>query len=300
MNYIKFLEGQEDILSPGLSSCPGCASELATRTALKIIGKNTIMTIPPGCMAGAGCVGFGFKHGSCIPAQISLLDNPASLAAGIKAMYERKGRDDVHVVVIAGDGASADCGFQSLSGAAERGDNIIYICYDNEGYMNTGFQRSSTTPLGASTTTTPSGSSGRGKEQSKKNLSMIMAMHNCAYTATLSPAYMPDFVNKIQKAMTIKKGMSYLHIFAPCPTGWKTRPDMSIELARKAVQTNFFPLFEVEDGKYKITKEVKNPLPVREYIKLIGRMKHLNEEEISNIQKTVDKQYNLLKLLAQA
>ncbi|MHC1745919.1 MAG: thiamine pyrophosphate-dependent enzyme [Negativicutes bacterium] len=297
MNYIDFLQQKQDLLSPGISACPGCTGELALRTVLKVLGENTIMGIPPGCMAGAGVVGWNYDNGLKIPVHISLLDNTASLLAGVKAMYEVMGRE-VHVVAFAGDGASADCGFQSLSGAAERGDNIIYICYDNEGYMNTGFQRSSTTSMCSSTSTTPVGVASQGKTQHKKDLPMIMAMHDAAYVATLSPAYMADFVAKIQKAMTIKKGLSYLHIFAPCPTGWGVDASLSIELARKAVQTNFFPLFEVENGKYTINMEVKNPQPVTSLLRMLKKFKHVSDEELAGVQELAERRYKTLKVLA--
>lgn len=299
MNYIEFLQQQEDLLSPGISTCPGCTAELALRTVLKVLGRNTIMGIPPGCLAAAGCIGWNYENGLKIPVHIPLLDNTASLLAGVKAMYEKMGRD-VHVVAFAGDGATADCGFQSLSGAAERGDNIIYICYDNEGYMNTGFQRSGTTSFGSSTSTTPVGSAGQGKTQHKKDMPMIMAMHDVAYLATLSPAFMPDFVAKIQKAMTVKKGLSYLHIFTPCPTGWGANPEFSIEIARKAVQTNFFPLFEIENGKYKMTYEIKEKQPVASFLRMLKKFSHVNDEGLAEIQSLVDKRYNLLQALVKS
>ena len=230
---------------------------------------------------------------------ITLLDNTASLLGGVKAMYEKMGRE-VHVVGFAGDGASADCGFQSLSGAAERGDNIIYICYDNEGYMNTGFQRSSTTSMSSLTTTTPVGSASQGKTQHKKDLPMIMAMHNAAYVATLSPAYMADFVAKLQKAALQKSGLSYLHIYTPCPTGWGFDGKLSIDLARKAVQSNFFPLYEVENGKFKLNLEVKKPQPVSSWLKMLKKFKHISDDEISQIQEFTDSRYNVLKALVTA
>ncbi len=297
MNYIDVLLEKQDLLSPGTSACPGCMAELSLRTALKVLGENTILAIPPGCMAGAGCVGWNYETGMKIPVHMPLLDNTASLLAGVKAMYEVLGRE-VQVVAFAGDGATADCGFQSLSGAADRGDNFIYICYDNEGYMNTGFQRSSTTTMCSSTSTTPVGSVYRGKAQPKKDMPLIMAMHNAAYVATLSPAYMADFVKKIQKAMTIKKGLSYLHIFSPCPTGWGASPELSIEIARKAVQTNFFPLFEAENGKYTISVEIKNPQPVSSLLGMLKKFDHIGEAGLAEIQALADKRQQMIKALS--
>lgn len=293
MNYIDMLSNREDLVSPGISACQGCAAELILRTVLKILGKNTVVGIPPGCMAGAGCVGWNYDSGLKVPVHIPLLDNTASFLTGVKAMYERTGRD-INVLAFAGDGASADCGFQSLSGAAERGDNIIYICYDNEGYMNTGFQRSGTTAKSSYTSTTPVGSSSRGKEQHRKDMPMIMAMHGAAYVATLSPAYMNDFVKKVEKAASIKDGLSYLHIFSTCPTGWLSDPKKSIEISRRAVQTNYFPLFEVEKGRFKLNMEIKEPKPVLYMLSLLGKFKHISSKEIQELQTLIDERYKRL------
>lgn len=296
MNYIDMLNSREDLVSPGISACQGCAAELILRTVLKILGKNTVVGIPPGCMAGAGCVGWNYDSGLKVPVHIPLLDNTASFLTGVKAMYERTGRD-INVLAFAGDGASADCGFQSLSGAAERGDNIIYVCYDNEGYMNTGFQRSGTTAKSSYTTTTPVGSSSRGKEQHRKDMPMIMAMHGAAYVATLSPAYMSDFVRKVEKAASIKSGFVYLHVFSTCPTGWLSDPQKSIEIARKAVQTNYFPLYEVEGMDFKLNMEIKSPKPVSELISMLGKFKHISNEEVEEIQALADERYKRLMSL---
>ncbi|MEA4845864.1 MAG: thiamine pyrophosphate-dependent enzyme [Clostridiaceae bacterium] len=297
MNYIDKLLQSEDMVSPGISACQGCGAELILRTVLKIMGKNTAVVIPPGCMAGAGAVGWNFDNGLKVPVHISLLDNTASFMTGVKTMYELSGKD-TKVVGIAGDGATSDCGFQSLSGAAERGENLIYICYDNEGYMNTGFQRSGTTSKGSSTSTTPVGKVAKGKEQNKKDLPMIMAEHDIAYTATLSPAYMQDFVRKVEKAASMEAGFRYLHVYSPCPTGWGSAPECSIELARKAVQTNFFPLFEVENNRYTINLEVRDPQPVSELIKQMGKFRHLTDCDIRGLQEMTDRKYDKLKALA--
>lgn len=296
MSYIDDLLEKEDLVSPGISACQGCAAELSLRTALKILGENTIVGIPPGCMAGAGCVGWNYKSGLKIPVHIPLLGNTAALLTGVKRMYENE-RKDLNVVAFAGDGATADCGFQSLSAALERGENIIYICYDNEGYMNTGFQRSGTTTKGSYTSTTPYGSYSKGKEQHGKNIPLIMAMHDASYVATLSPAYMLDFTKKIEKAMGIKEGMVYLHIFSPCPTGWRFTPDKTIEVARKAVKTNFFPLFEAERGEIKLNMQISNPEPVSSFLKLLGKFQGIDKQTIEEIQENVNKNYNkLIKL----
>lgn len=299
MNIIDKLASKEDMISPGISACVGCNVELTLRTCMKVLGKNTIYAVPPGCMGGVGVVGWDKQSGSQIPVFFPLLDNVASMLAGIKMHYEHIGKK-VNVVAFAGDGATTDAGMQCLSGAAERGDKLIYICYGNEGYMNTGYQRSSATTKYSWTTTTPVSEEGRGgKRQHKKDFPMIMAMHDIPYMATCSPAFIPDMVAKLEKAMEAsERGLAYLHVYNPCLTGWGIQPDKSIEVARLAVETNFFPLYEVIDGKFVLTQEYKNPKPVTEYIKHMKKFKHLNEEEISEIQEMIDEKYERLKKLA--
>jgi len=266
---------------------------------MKVLGPNTIYAVPPGCMGGVGVVGWDTESGSRIPVFFPLLDNVASMLAGVKLHYEKVGRK-VNVVAFAGDGASTDAGMQCLSGAAERGDKIIYICYDNEGYMNTGYQRSSATTKYSWTTTTPVSDGGRGgKKQHKKDFPMIMAMHDIPYMATCSPAFIPDMVAKLTKAMEASdRGLAYLHVYNPCLTGWGIRPETSIEIARMAVETNFFPLYEVIDGKFIISREYKEPKTVREYVKNMKKFKHLNDDEIAEIQARVDEKWRRLKQLA--
>lgn len=299
MNAIDKLASMEDMISPGISACVGCNVELTIRTCLKVLGPNTILAIPPGCMGGVGVVGWDMESGAKVPVFFPLLDNVASMLAGIKAHYEKVGRK-VNVVAFAGDGASTDAGMQCLSGAAERGDKIIYICYDNEGYMNTGYQRSSATTKYSWTSTTPVSKEGRGgKKQNKKDFPMIMAMHDIPYVATCSPAFIPDMVAKVEKAIEAsERGLAYLHVFNPCLTGWGIKPELSIEASRMSVATNFFPLYEVIDGKYIINKEFKTPLPVKEYIKYMKKFQHLNDDEIAEIQELVDSKWNRLKKLS--
>ncbi len=299
MNIIDKLATSEEIISPGISACVGCNVELTLRTVMRVLGPNTIFAIPPGCMGGVGVVGWDKQSGAKAPVFFPLLDNTASMLAGIKLHYERIGRD-VNVVAFAGDGATVDAGFQCLSGAAERGDKIIYICYDNEGYMNTGYQRSGSTTKGAWTSTTPVSSEGRGgKKQHKKDFPMIMAMHDLSYMATANPAYIPDMVKKVEKAIEkSREGLVYIHVYNPCLTGWGIKSEESIEVARLAVQTNFAPLYEVENGKYRITVNIKKPKPVKEYIGRIKKFSHLNEQEISELQELTDAKWNRLKNLA--
>ncbi|HOD45656.1 MAG TPA: thiamine pyrophosphate-dependent enzyme, partial [Anaerolineaceae bacterium] len=288
MNLIDKLATWEDQISPGISACVGCNVELTLRTCMKVMGPNTIFAIPPGCMGGVGVVGWDKKSGAKTPVFFPLLDNVASMLAGIKLHYEHIGRD-VNVVAFAGDGATVDAGMQCLSGAAERGDKIIYICYDNEGYMNTGYQRSGSTTKGAWTSTTPVNHSGQGgKRQNKKDFPLIMAMHDIPYMATMNPAYIPDMVRKLEKAKEIKTGLVYLHVYNPCVTGWGFQSDFSIEVSRLAVESNFAPLYEVENGKFKMSVEVRNPKPVKEFLSRFKKFSHLTDEDIQELQEWTD------------
>jgi len=244
MSYIDIIRDSADMVSPGISACQGCGGELILRRVLQVAGKNTIVCVPPGCMAGSGVVGWNYDSGMKIPVHIPLLDNTASFMTGLSHIYQRQGREDVNIVAVAGDGATADCGFQSLSGAAERGEKLLYVCYDNEGYMNTGYQRSSTTTEGSRTSTTPIGSRLSGKQQGQKYLPLIMAMHGAEYCAAATPANMKDLVEKIQKGLAAsKRGFAYLHVFSPCPSGWSFPQDQTIEVAKKAFQSNVFPIW---------------------------------------------------------
>lgn len=296
MSYIDVLREAKDLVTPGMSACQGCGGELILRTVLKVAGENTIIGIPPGCMAGAGVVGWNYANGLQIPVHIPLLDNTASFLTGLSQMYQRKGRPDVNIIALAGDGATADCGFQSLSAAAERNEKMLYICYDNEGYMNTGYQRSSTTTKGSRTSTTPIGSVINGKQQQQKYLPLIISMHNVEYCATASPSHMADFVAKVQKGLAAsKKGFAYLHVFSPCPTGWVYPPEQAIAMARKAVQSNLFPLWEMDGEGYHLNYENKNPMPMAEFVKGIGKFKNLTEEDIASIQTAAEQRYRLLE-----
>lgn len=279
-----------DLISPGTGLCLGCPAELALRVAVKVLGPKVILFGAPGC--GAMLV-----SECAVPTHSCLLTNVAPTMEGVRKYYRQKGKE-VEVVAFVGDGATADAGFQSLSGAAERGEKLIYICYDNEAYMNTGVQRSSTTPLGAWTFTTPVGKMRRGKGQTDKYMPLIMALHGIPYSATATLAFLEDFVEKLEKAKELKEGMAYIHILTPCPTGWRARTDLSIEICRMAVETNYFPLWEWERGSLTFTYEVKNPKPIKDYARLMGRFAHLGEEDLKEWQRRVDARLNLLKRLA--
>ena len=287
----------EDLVVPGISACLGCNSELVLRHTLRRVGSNVVVATPPGCMAGVGTVGVNGKTGVKAPVFHPLLTNTAAMLAGAKRYYKRIGRD-VTMIAFGGDGGTADVGFQSLSGAAERGEQMIYICVDNEGYMNTGVQRSSTTPYGAWTSTTPVGTVLRGKSRDAKPMPLLMVMHSCEYVATASTAFMEDYYRKLEKAIeAARRGMAYIHVFSPCPTGWRFPPSKLIEVGRKAVQTNIVPLWEYENrvGRIRFTHPVENPLPVAEYLSLIGKFRHLDEEQIAHIQAQTQRKIEVLK-----
>ena len=300
MNTVDYLASREDLVSPGISACQGCAAELSLRNLLKCLGRKTVLVVPPGCMAGAAVGGWNKSMGVKIPCAMPQLGNSASMLAGIKASYELVD-PKVHCVAYAGDGGTADIGLQALSAAAERKNNIIYVCNDNEAYMNTGFQKSGTTPHGASTSTTPVGSVGRGKVNFKKDVPMMLAMQNAAYVATLCPAYMTDFVAKVQRAAEIKDGLVYLHILNPCPTGWGFDSSRSISLGRAAVQSRYFLLYEYRDYGFEIsapTRNIREPADVSEFLRSQKRFAHLGEEDLDEIRRVVQQRWDNLSRLA--
>jgi phenylglyoxylate dehydrogenase beta subunit len=286
----------EDLFVPGLSGCQGCNTELLVRHTLRRIGPDAVVATPPGCIPGMGSVGYNGITGTKVPVFHPLLTNTASMLTGVRRYYKRIGRD-VKAVALAGDGGTADVGFQSLSGAAERGEEILFICVDNEGYMNTGMQRSGCTPYGAWTSTTPVGEHGRGKTQDAKNVPLLMVMHNCEYVATASTAFMEDLYDKLDRAIQVSaRGFAYLHVYSPCTTGWRFPSEQNIEVARKAVETNFVTLWEFtpRDG-LRLTRSVDDPLPVSEYLEVLGKYRHLSGEQITRIERTVAQNVGLIQ-----
>jgi pyruvate/2-oxoacid:ferredoxin oxidoreductase beta subunit len=277
---------EEEYVGSGNLACQGCGANLALRYLLKGLGPRTILCIPACCWA----VIDGPFPQSCmsVPIYHCAFETAASTATGVKAGLDMLGDKETQVVAWAGDGGTFDIGIQALSGAAERNEDIIYACYDNEAYMNTGIQRSSATPYGAWTTTTPVKFF---KNQPKKDIDAIMAAHNIPYMATASIAYPEDLFKKVRKAKDIR-GTRFFHIYAPCPTGWKSRPEDAVKLARMVVQNGIFPLYEVEHGeKYTQTVKVKEKKPIDDYFKLQGRFRHLKPEQIQAIQAEVDRQW---------
>jgi 2-oxoisovalerate ferredoxin oxidoreductase beta subunit len=284
---------EDEIMSPGHLACQGCGASLALRYALKALGRKTIISIPACCWA---VIDGPFPYSAAgVPVYHCAFETAASTASGISHALSRLGKGDVTSLAWAGDGGTFDIGLQALSGAAERGDDIIYIVYDNEAYMNTGIQRSSATPHGAWTTTTPVKHYKKGP---KKNIMEIMTAHSIPYAATANIAYPEDFIKKVVKAKGFK-GTRFIHLYAPCPTGWKHAPDITIQVARLATETNVFPLYEVVDGVYEINRKIAHPKPVSEYLKIQGRFRHLTGEEVQTIQKEVDKSWERLVKLEQ-
>jgi pyruvate ferredoxin oxidoreductase beta subunit len=279
-------ESQATLVSQGINTCAGCGLELAARHILDVLGPNTVIVIPPGCAALLS--GFGRETALRIPGIQGNLENSAAYAAGIRAGFEIQGRDDISVLALAGDGATVDIGLQSLSGVFERGDRILYVCYDNEAYMNTGIQGSGSTPLGATTTTTPAG-----KDRPRKDMLAIAAAHRIPYLASASVGYVRDLRKKIEKAKATS-GPSYIHIQAPCPTGWGYEPAKTVQVARAAVQSGAWPLYEVVDGVTRITVKVRDPRPVAKYLRLQDRFRHLSETGCDAIQAQVTESTNAL------
>ncbi len=304
--FIKFgknLVSKEELLSSGHRACQGCGLAITIRLALKALGKDTICITPASCWSGVGSVYPDVAWE--VPWMQSLFENASAVASGISAAHEilqEKGKmapRKINTVVFAGDGATADIGMAALSGTLERGHDMVYICMDNEAYMNTGIQRSSATPYGAATSTTPVGSVQSGQQTQKKDVPAIVAAHNVPYVATACVSYPFDFMNKVKKAADTK-GPSYIHVYSVCPTGWRVAADFTVDLGKLAVETGVFPLYEVENGVYKLNVNPAKLKPVEEYLKPQGRFRHLKPEDIEGIQKAVEKNWNVLKAKIEA
>lgn len=296
--YAPRLVDKEEYFSAGHRACQGCGEALGIRLMCKALGKDTVIINATGCMEVISSL---YPTTAWrLPWIHVAFPNSASVGSGVEAglkVLRRKGRipdRDVKTVSIGGDGGTVDIGIQALSGAMERRHDMLYVCYDNEAYMNTGIQRSGATPFGASTTTEPAGSASFGKKAWKKNVPEIMVAHNLPYVATACPSYPIDFMNKVKKARKIK-GPSYIHCLSVCPTGWRLPPNLTIKAGRLAVETGVFPLYEVEDGKYRITIKMPEKLrPIEDYLKIQGRFRHLGADEIKMIQERVNQEYKKL------
>ncbi len=294
---LKDLAERQNRFLPGHRACPGCTAPVVLRLALLAIEYPVVVTSATGCMEVASTIypytawGCSFLHNA--------FENSAATCSGIETAYralKKKGKisEEIKFVAIGGDGGTYDIGLQSLSGAMERNHDMLYICYNNEAYMNTGIQRSSATPRGASTNTAPAGKVIPGKQQPHKDLAGIMAAHNIPYVAQTAPHNWKDLTTKVSKAVQ-KPGAAFINVLSPCYRGWRAKMEESIELARLAVKTCFWPLYEVEDGVYKLNYRPKEKLPITSYIEKQGRFAHVlrpeNEELLAALQKDVDERW---------
>jgi pyruvate ferredoxin oxidoreductase beta subunit len=310
--YYKTLKDlpREELFAPGHRMCAGCGAAIAMRWITKTVGPNAVIANATGCVEVTTTP---YPETAWMHPYIHVaFENSAAVASGVEAAIKalkRKGMwdaGDTKVVVIAGDGGTYDIGLQSLSGMLERRHGVLYILYDNEAYMNTGIQRSGSTPKYAWTTTTPVGTAVKGKIQWKKDIMGIVTAHRVPYAATASVAYILDMVNKIKTALEYtEEGPTFLHIYAPCVPGWRYPENKTVEIARLAVETGYFPLYEWDHGKLKLNPPSSNHLdkskrkPLKEYLKLQGRFAHLTEQEIAEIEKELDAYWEYLGKLAQ-
>jgi len=294
----------EDLLAPGHRLCAGCGAAMIAKMTLKAVRGPTVVVSSTGCIEVATTI---YPYTSWRTSWVHVaFENAAAVAAGIESAYKaltKKGSWDkrVDVIALCGDGGTFDIGIQALSGALERGHDFLYICYDNEAYMNTGIQRSGATPHGASTTTSPAGTKVPGKPEWKKDLAGICAAHGIDYVATASPAYWNDYITKVRKGIEVN-GPAVIHVLSPCPLGWRHDPSESVKMARLAVQTRYFPVYEIEKGKYRLNINPK-PLPVDEFLKPQGRFRHLFRpefmKEVEEIQGWVDENWNRITKLCE-
>jgi len=276
------------LMNPGHLGCPGCGATIAMKFALQALGANTMVVIPACCW---GVIAGPYPQSALnIPVLQTAFAAAGAAASGLRAALDMRGESDTTVLSWAGDGGTFDIGFQSLSGAVERNEDCIFVCYDNEAYMNTGVQRSSATPYGTRTATTP----GRGwKKTGKKNIVEALAAHRIPYAATASIGYPDDMIAKFKKAKELRGGSRFIHVFATCPTGWRIGSEMSVKIARLAVQANVFPLYEVHDG-VAYTLNFQGGRPVEDYLGIQGRFSHLTRRDIARIQRRVDAEWQLL------
>ncbi len=284
---------KKDLFGSGHRACGGCGQALAARLVADAAGENTIACVATGCLE---VFSSPYPDPSWrIPFLHSLFENAAAVASGVDAAYKALKKGPVNIIAQGGDGSTADIGFQCISGMLERGHNILYVCYDNEAYMNTGVQRSSFTPLGAKTSTTPFGNTTR-----KKNMPIIAADHGIPYVATATVDDYRDLQRKVKTALSIE-GPKYIHILAPCPLGWAHHGELTVEICRLAKDTGLFPIFEIIDGKMTNVRKIPAKVPVDEYLKLQGRFKHLYKkgvpsEEVAEIQKIANQNIERLNL----
>ncbi len=297
---VRKLAEKPELLAGGHRACAGCGASVALRQIMRAVEGHVVVSFATGCMEVVTTI---YPYTAWrVPYIHNAFENSAATISGVEAAYrslKRQGKidRDINFIAFGGDGGTYDIGLQSLSGALERGHNFLYVCYDNEAYMNTGIQRSGSTPFAAATSTTPVGSKIKGKQQWKKPLIDICLSHGIPYAATASPHNYVDLMNKVQKALSIE-GPKFMNVMTSCNRGWHFRADDSIEMNRLAVETCIWPLFEVEYGVFKITYKPRNKLPVEEYLKHQGRFKHFfkpgNEHLLETYQKNVDARWEWL------
>lgn len=302
MVSLKEIVKKERRLSPGHRLCPGCGASVVVNMVLWATDDPVVIGISTGCLEVSTTIypQTAWK----IPYIHSAFENAASTISGVETAYralKKKGKikENIKFVAFGGDGGTYDIGLQALSGAMERGHNMVYVCYDNEAYMNTGIQRSSATPFGASTTTSPAGSVIPGKLQKRKDLTYIMAAHKIPYVAQGSISHWRDLIKKAVKAFEVN-GPAFLNVLSPCPRGWRYDSKLTINIAKEAVTSNFWPLYEVENGNWRLTYKPKEKTPIENWLKKQGRFKHLFKPEnthiIDEIQNYIDNDWeNLLK-----
>ncbi|MHC5058460.1 MAG: thiamine pyrophosphate-dependent enzyme [Planctomycetota bacterium] len=295
---VKELKKRPERLAPGHRACAGCTAPTALRHAMKMTDKNLVCAISTGCMeVSTSIYPFTSWNVSMIH---SAFENSAATISGVQAAYEKlhadgKIKEEFKFIGFGGDGGTYDIGFQSLSGAMERGHDMLYVCYDNQAYMNTGIQRSSATPFGAHTNTSQAGSVKQGKEQHRKDLTAIMAHHNLPYVGQAAIHNLNDFRKKLEKGLETK-GACFINVLAPCHRGWRIPIDGGLDSSKLAVDTCFWPLYEVEDGNWKLNYKPKEKLPIVEWLKPQGRFKHLFKPEnagmLEEIQAYVDRKWD--------
>ena len=293
MVTLKELPTQE-LFGPGHRMCTGCGPAATARITMKALQKPAIVVNATGCLEVASTIypDTAWK----VPWVHTLFENTAAVASGIEESLRKEGKTEaVDIVAFGGDGGTFDIGIQALSGALERKHDFTYICYDNEAYMNTGIQRSGATPYGAATTTTPAGSKIAGKTDAKKDLIGVCVAHGVEFAATASVAFWNDYITKVRRAAAVK-GPAVIHVLAPCPLGWRFDTSQTIKLAKLAVQTRYFPLYEVEKGNYKLSMKVPNPTPLEEFLKPQGRFRHLFAPEfaknLEELKRQVESNWN--------
>ena len=294
---LREISKQEDLLAPGHRLCPGCIESVVVRQILQVAGPNTVVVTATGCLE-VSTSAYPFTSWK-VPWIHSLFANAAATIAGVEAAYKvftRTGRLNgdrpINFIVFGGDGGTYDIGFQALSGAIERGHRFLYICLNNEGYMNTGIQRSSASPLGTWTTTSPVGSEVVGKPQHRKDLTRIIAAHGAPYVAQASPHLWKDLMRKTERALQVD-GPTFINVLAPCPRGWRSADEIGIQLGRVAVETCVWPIYEVDQGVWKLNQRPREKKPVEEWLKLQDRFSHLlrseNRHVLERYQAEVDR-----------